>query len=255
MVDEVCRLLSDAPLALIDTSGDSQSVSYELGYAHGVGRSHEQTIVLRSKASGPVPFNYAHFRLLVYRDQRHLKRSLRLWLNLSTPISDHQLGFALSFSVMPNAGEYGDVVASAVLEALRTLRFSGRCEYYAADLFISREPLYVVALAVRSDKGLVPRSEWWKRLLSLVSSRLKKKRAKAALNTELSELAEVRSLRKQFLPRGVVEFANGVPLFVLREGVSDDSWFLMQCRERMAVPEEDAGRTSRSRRQPKAGRA
>lgn len=245
VVDEVCRLLRDAPLALIDTSGDSHSVSYELGYAHGVGRSHDKTIVLRSRASGRIPFNYAHFRLLVYRDQRHLKRSLRSWLSLSTPIRDDQLGFALNFSLMPDAGEYGDAVADAILGALKSLRFSGRSEYYAGDLSISRESFYVVGLALRTDKGSVPKGEWWKRLAALVSVALEKKGTKATVNTDLSELGEVRSLRKLYLLRGVVEFADGVPVFVLGDGRADDSWFLAQCRERMALPDNAARRTRR----------
>lgn len=235
VVDEICEHLRDAPLALIDTSGDSHSVSYELGYAHGVGRAYDKTIVLRSQASGQIPFNYAHFRLIVYRDQRHLKRLLRSWLNLSMPISDDQLGFALNFSIMPDAGEYGDTVASAILGALGKLRFSGRCEYYAGDVFISRESFYMVGLAVRADKGSVPKGEWWKRLSTLVSVTLGKKASKATLNPEDSEIGEVRSLRKQCPPRGVVEFEKGVPVFVLKGGLADDSWFLAQCRERMAV--------------------
>lgn len=250
VVDEVCRLMRDVPLLLIDTSGDSHSVSYELGYAHGVGRSHDMTVVLRSQASGRIPFNYAHFRLLVYRDRRHLKRSLRSWLNLSTPLREDHVGFALNFSVMPDAGEYGDAVARAVLEALKSLRFSGRCEYYAGEPFVPGESFYVVGLALKTEKGTVPKGEWWDHLAKIVSEALKRLRARLVFNTSLSEIGEVRALRTHYLPRGVVELADGEVVFILADERAEDSWFLGQCRERMAIANKKRRRTKRSTEQP-----
>jgi hypothetical protein len=233
VVDEVCRLINESALLLIDTTGDSPSVSYELGYAHGIGRPHDKTIVLRSQASGSIPFNYAHFRLLVYRDRRHLKRALRAWLRLSTPIRDDDLGFAINFSIGADAGEYGSAVADAILQALKTTRFSGRCEYYAGNPIIPRESFYVVALALRNIKGEFPKGEWWNKLTGLVSATLAKNGTKTVLNADLSELGEVRGIRKQYLARGVAELANGKVTFVLGGDQSHDSWFSMKCREQM----------------------
>lgn len=39
VVDEVCRYLREADLVVIDSTGDSLSVAYEIGYCHGMGRS------------------------------------------------------------------------------------------------------------------------------------------------------------------------------------------------------------------------
>lgn len=234
VVDEVCRLIRDVPLLLIDTSGDSHSVSYELGYAHGVGRSHDKTIVLRSQASGRIPFNYAHFRLLAYRDRRHLKRALRSRLSLSTPLRDDHVGFALNFSIMPDAGEYGSAVARAILGAFKSLRFSGRCEYYAGEPFVPGESFYVVGLALKTEKGLVPKSAWWDRLTRIVSEDLQKFGARVVFNADLSELGEVRALRSHYQPRGVIELADGDLVFILGDD-EGGSWFLAQCREQMAL--------------------
>ena len=247
VVDEVCKLMREVPRLLIDTSGDSHSVSYELGYAHGAGRPHDTTVVLRSQAAGAIPFNYAHFRLLVYFDRRHLKRLLRSWLASSVPIRDDDLGFAINFSTTQSKGDYGDAVASAILVTLKSLRFSGRCEYYAGNPVVPGESFYVVALALRDDKGRFPKREWWISLARLVSAELDRGAAKVALSADLSEIGEIRSFREHYLPRGVVEFVNGDAAFILGGDQSDDSWFLGQCRERMALAHQTAtGRTRRS---------
>ena len=241
VVDEVCRLIRDIPLLLVDTSGDSPSVSYELGYAHGAGRAHNKTIVLRSQKSGRIPFNYSHFRLLVYRDRRHLKRLLKSWLNLSTPLRNDQLGFALNFSIMRDSGEYGDAVARAVLSALKHLRFSGRCEYYAGEPFVPSENFYVVGLALKTEKGEVPPSAFWNDLAGKVSQELQRLRARLDFNQDLSEIGKVAALRTLYL-RGVAEFTGGDVVFVFFDDeIGEDSWFLTQCRKQMASRNSQIG--------------
>jgi len=65
VVDEVCRLLREADLVVIVSTGDSHSVSYEIGYCHGVGRAGDSTLLLRDNSD--IPFNYRHYRHRVYR--------------------------------------------------------------------------------------------------------------------------------------------------------------------------------------------
>ena len=62
VLDEVCKQLREAALVVIDTSGDSHSVSYEIGYTHGCGRSDATVVLLRQKDEPRLPFNYQHFR-------------------------------------------------------------------------------------------------------------------------------------------------------------------------------------------------
>lgn len=242
VVEEVCRLMRNAPLLVIDTSGDSQSVSYELGYAHGAGRPHESTIVLRSHASGASPFNYAHFRMLPYRDRRHLRRALRSRLRLSTPLRDDDVGFAFNFSVLPNAGEYGGGVARAILAALMDVQFSGRCEYYAGEMFVPGDSFYVVGLGLKTEKGLVPKYAWWHRLKDFVCEQLPKFGTRVRFNADLSEPGEMRALRAHYMPRGVAEFAEGKVDLVLG-GEVDDSWFLAECKKQAAPTKSAAQNT------------
>ena len=91
VVDEVCRLLSKADLVIIDSSGDSHSVSYEIGYCHGVGRTADSTLLL--KDNDELPFNYQHYRHRIYRDVRHLRRLIRDYLGLIEPIRPDVLGY------------------------------------------------------------------------------------------------------------------------------------------------------------------
>src|SRR5437763_12793398 len=84
VVDEVCTYLRDADLVVIDSSGDSHSVSYEIGYCHGVQRPPQRTILLRDSAN--LPFNFQHYRHRVYRDSRHLRKLIRDFLAVYEPL-------------------------------------------------------------------------------------------------------------------------------------------------------------------------
>lgn len=110
VVDEVCRLLAEADLVVIDSSGDSHSVSYEIGYCHGIGRSSDSTLLLKDNAE--LPFNYRHYRHRVYRDVRHLRRLVRDYLGLIEPIRPDALGRVYSFDFSEDA-TYGYIFDGA----------------------------------------------------------------------------------------------------------------------------------------------
>jgi hypothetical protein len=126
IVEELWQLIRTAPLLVLDSSGDSHSVSYELGYAHGCQRDHSSIVHLRSSASSGLPFNFRHFRAHLYRDRRHLRRLLRERLALTMPLRPNDLGFAINIDRGNYRGLYGEVVAHAVLDGLKALQFSGR---------------------------------------------------------------------------------------------------------------------------------
>ena len=56
IVEEVCDLLENSELVIIDSSGDSHSVSYEIGYCHDVGRSKDKTILIRQGEGNDIRF-------------------------------------------------------------------------------------------------------------------------------------------------------------------------------------------------------
>ena len=77
VTSEVFNYLRSADMVVVDTSGDSHNVSYELGYCHGIDRDPASVILVRGQREPEAPFNYAHYRYLQYKDLRHLKRLLR----------------------------------------------------------------------------------------------------------------------------------------------------------------------------------
>ncbi|MCX4812002.1 hypothetical protein OG601_15455 [Streptomyces sp. NBC_01239] len=226
-MDEVTNYFRKADLVVVDLSGQSLNVSYELGFCHGIGRDPEGVILL-CKEGVDIPFNYAHYRHNAYKDLRHLRTTLRYRLGISTPLKEDQLGYA--FSITDLSSTYGATVAEAVVDSLRTMNFTGRCEYYAGDPYPG---IYVVGLAVKGDSRRHKFDDrWWMKLRRLVAKNLEESESTCRLDEILSEYAEVRSFRQQLLPRGVAEFADGHPKQLLRPA-EEDSWFSGEILDRI----------------------
>ncbi len=150
VVDEVCRLLTDADLVVIDSSGDSHSVSYEIGFCHGSGRPHDRTLLIHD--NDDLPFNYRHYRHRVYRDLRHLRRLIRGYLALNEPLGLDEYGYSFSFP-MSDDGGFGYIREGAhlIFNCLSSIQFSGRCECYAGEIFWLRR--FVVGVMLRPTRG------------------------------------------------------------------------------------------------------
>ena len=130
IVEEVCDFLENSELVIIDSSGDSHSVSYEIGYCHGAGRSKDKTILIRQGEGNDIPFNYRHFRHFCYKDIRHLKRILRDFFSVTVPLTTDQIGYVFNIIYGSDCVQYGHDVAKAIVTVLERKKFSGRCEYY-----------------------------------------------------------------------------------------------------------------------------
>ena len=207
VVDEVCRLLSEADLVVIDSSGDSHSVSYEIGYCHGIGRSSDSTLLLKDNAE--LPFNYRHYRHRVYRDIRHLRRLVRDFLGLIEPIRPDGFGRVYSFDFSEDA-IYGYILdgAKCVFDALRDLRYSGRCECYSAEIFLHRT--FVVGFMLRpGNRQRKPSSAFWKDLGTLVESNSLRLAPNVTLNQSECEFATKKAMQYSMLDCGIAEFENG----------------------------------------------
>lgn len=232
IVDEVCHLLENAELVIIDSTGDSHSVSYEIGYCHGVDRPQQKTILIRQGDGRDIPFNYRHFRHHCYKDIRHLKRLLRDWFSITMPLTNGQLGYAFNFIVGSDAGEYGYSVAKAVVSILKRKKFNGRCEYYAADGitfgFLDR---YLIGIGLKNTKNEVPSLNWWLDFKKKLSNELKTVDS-LELDVHSSELGELGSFRSNFLLRGAVQFVKGDPSIVLNpDNPESDSFFTSHINE------------------------
>lgn len=232
VISEVSKYLREADVVVIDTTGDSHNVSYELGYCHGVRKDPSSIILLRTQGEA-VPFNYAHFRHLFYKDLRHLRRLLRYRLNISTPLTDEQVGFAIPFIIGEDAGFYGHNVADAVIATLGTQRYTGRCEYYAGNPILTDPNLYIIGLGLKSpQREQTPTLQWWDRTRALLEVELEKRTEAVTLDTQDAELTTMYSIRASLSRRGVAEFEDGRILRLLSPE-SEDSWFSGAIQERV----------------------
>ena len=221
VVDEVCKLLRDAELVVIDSSGDSHSVSYEIGYCHGIGRSPDTTLLLRDNTG--LPFNYQHYRHRVYRDLRHLRRLIRDYLGTSEPLSVDQYGYVFGFEFKPETFDYILHGAYCVFEALREAKFSGRCECYAAERFEIPGRIFTVGVMLRCPgRKPIPDHAWWRKLQKAIARHSTTYKDSIKLADDLYELARKRTMIDALLPRGVAEFSDGD--LVRLVGSSDDSF-------------------------------
>lgn len=208
VVDEVCRLLTEADLVVIDSSGDSHSVSYEIGYCHGVGRSSDSTLLIKDNAE--LPFNYQHYRHRVYRDVRHLRRLIRDFLGLIEPIRPDVLGHVYAFDFTEDA-IFGYIFdgAKCVFDALRELRYSGRCECYSAERF-QWSRIFVVGVMLRpNNRQAEPPNDFWKSMGQLVEEHSQRLSPIVTLNHSGCEFASKRAMEDSMLACGVAEFDNG----------------------------------------------
>ncbi len=116
-------------------------------------------------------------------------------------------------------GFYGSDVAEAMLATLKSVNFTGRCEYYAGENFMTRS--YCVGVGLKPVKREQLGYSYWVKLQKIFAAEVPKHNALLAVDSDLSELAELRALRQDLLPRGVVEFENGAPVRLLNAEQAD----------------------------------
>ncbi len=228
IVDEVCTLLQESDLVVIDSSGDSHSVSYEIGFCHGIKRSHEKTILIRKDDGSALPFNFRHYRIQFYKDLKHLKRLLREWFSITIPILPDQNGYCFVFRIK-NEGIYGSVVAKSIITALSSMDFDGRCEYYAGDHRILPNH-YIVSLGLKFKNNKTPDHQFWKKLRARITLDENLNKDLAFVDV-LSEYASIREI-SSYESRGIVEFSNGSPDRVIHDS---ESWFIGEVKEVMRL--------------------
>jgi len=222
VVDEVCQLFREAALVVIDSSGDSHSVSYEIGYCHGVRRPADTTFLLRADAK--FPFNYQHFRHRVYKDLRHLRRLVRDYLQICEPVSPAQLGYAFTFGFSAGGVVYILDGAFCIFKALRDNKFSGRCECYSAEQFGIPGRFFSVGVMLRrTGRQARPDYEWWMKLKNSVARHSKEYNNSITFEPDMSELAKKSAMLSTYIPSGVAEFSDGQLTRLL--GSDDDSFF------------------------------
>lgn len=209
VVDEVCKFLENSDLVVIDSSGDSHSVSYELGYCHGCKRPPDRTLLIRDNSK--IPFNYRHFRHRVYKDKRHLRRLIRDYLDISEPLTDDQYGYAFTFEFSEDA-TFGYILegASCIFRALIENKLSGRCECFSAEQFLIPGHFFSVGIGIRLPRGSnTPEYNDWIKIVKRVEQLSKYYEGRITLDPHMSELTEKRAMKAHFVNCGVAEFRSG----------------------------------------------
>ena len=208
IVEEECRLLREADLVIIDSSGDSHSVSYEIGYCHGFGRPADRILLLRKDDN--LPFNYRHYRHRVYRDNRHLKRLICQFLGLIEPIRAQALGYTYSFDFSSEA-RHGYILDGAVcvFDALAELNFTGRCECFSVERFYWGRVFLIGVMLRPSNKQAEPTPEFWKKLYDRIEKYSKRYSQKITLTRNGSEYATKMAMEASMIFCGAAQFKKG----------------------------------------------
>jgi hypothetical protein len=217
VVDEVCHLLKNAHLVVIDSSYDSHSVSYEIGYCHGIGRSADKTLLLRN--DDKIPFNYRHYRHRVYKDKRELRRYIRDYLKLYEPLSNDHLGYSFAFKYSSGTNGFIKRAAHSIFHALCQQNISGRCECYSG--YLDRIPgnYICVGIMLRLGKGKeqTPDYDWWLNIQQITKDYIAAKNIDIELQDDMSELNTKKAMKEWLIPTGIAEFSNGRIVRILGE--------------------------------------
>lgn len=217
VVDEVCRHLREAPLVVIDSTGNSPSVSYEIGYCHGIGRSAESTVLLRGDTA--IPFNYQHYRHQCYKDLRQLRRLLREFLQVSAPVRPDMYGYCFSFE-HADGYDFGFILhgAALVFRALEKQRFTGRCECYSTYLNFHPNGFAVgIVVRFRKLRDDQPDYDWWMSIRKEVAAQTERYSPRLTFLDLNSELGRKAAFTQDFVANGAAQFDNGKIVKILYE--------------------------------------
>jgi hypothetical protein len=228
VVNEVCDYFKNADLVVIDSTGDSHSVSYEIGYCHGINRDTQSTILLKKYDDKQIPFNFRHFRHQYYKDLRHLRRLIREWFLISIPIHPDEHGFVFNFNVANSStSAYGLPCAEVLVDFIKTSKFSGRCEFYAGDSYVG----YIKGIGLKYKNGKTPEYKFWLTAKEFITQNISK--YDPGITLEISEFASIREMKESFIPCGIVQFENGMLQRILNpDSSANDTWFIMALNER-----------------------
>ena len=150
------------------------------------------------------------------------------------PLTNDQLGYVFDIKVGSDCGEYGYIVAEAIVAVLYKKKFNGRCEYYAVDgITFGLIDHYFIGIGLKNTKNAVPSLNWWLDFKKKLSRELVSKDCDLELDIHNSELAELRTFRLNYLLRGAVQFIKGKPSLILNsDSPENESLFTAYLREK-----------------------
>jgi hypothetical protein len=142
------------------------------------------------------------------------------------PIGLDALGYVFAFSFSEDA-RFGYILSGAtcVFDALRELRYSGRCECYSAEMFALGRNFAVGLMLRPSNRQAEPTSGFWRSLYRETERNAAAHEPRIKLLPDSSELDTKRSMVATLLPCGIAEYQEGVTVRILGKDGQSDSFF------------------------------
>jgi hypothetical protein len=228
--DEVCNFLRTADLVVIDTTGNSHNVSYEIGFCHGIDRDANTTILFRKKNTESIPFNYRHFRHKMYSSHISLDRELRNFLGASEKISKNNYCPIFTYQIRIADENLKRISTDAIKFSISKMNYTGRCEIYCKSGFVKRKYMGdSVTTAYTSQACEVKESEYFfwisacfpdkdfcneiyfkEELAKLIEQYTNNQGIEFLYVHQLSELGSVKNIRNHFEAIFWADFKNGL---------------------------------------------
>ena len=228
--DEVCNCLRTADLVVIDTTGNSHNVSYEIGFCHGIDRDTNTTILFRKKNAESIPFNYRHFRHKMYSSHISLDRELRNFLGASEKISKNNYCPIFTYQIRIADENLKRISTDAIKFSISKMNYTGRCEIYCKSGFVKRKYMGdSVTTAYTSQACEVKESEYFfwisacfpdkdfcneiyfkEELAKLIEQYTNNQGIEFLYVHQLSELGSVKNIRNHFEAIFWADFKNGL---------------------------------------------
>lgn len=228
--DEVCNFLRTADLVVIDTTGNSHNVSYEIGFCHGIDRDTNTTILFRKKNAESIPFNYRHFRHKIYSSLISLDRELRNFLGASEKISGNNYCPIFTYQIRIADENLKRISIDAIKFSISKMKYTGRCEIYCKSGFVKRKNIgdslttaytsqaceaeeseyFFWISACFPDKDFCNEIYFKEELAKLIEQYTNNQGIEFLYVHQLSQLGSVKNIRSQFEAIFLVDFKNGL---------------------------------------------
>ncbi len=228
--DEVCNFLRTADLVVIDTTGNSHSVSYEIGFCHGIDRDTTTTILFRKKNAESIPFNYRHFRHKIYSSLISLDRELRNFLGASEKISKNNYCPIFTYQIRIADENLKRISIDAIKFSISKMNYTGRCEIYCKSGFVKRKNIedsittayttqaceakeseyFFWISACFPDKDFCNEIYFKEELAKLIEQYTNNQGIEFLYVHQLSELGSVKNIRNHFEAIFWADFKNGL---------------------------------------------
>ena len=228
--DEVCNFLRTADLVVIDTTGNSHNVSYEIGFCHGIDRDANTTILFRKKNAESIPFNYRHFRHKIYSSIISLDRELRDFLGASEKISGNNYCPIFTYQIRIADKNLRRISIDAIKFSISKMNYTGRCEIYCKSGFVKRKYIgdsiktaytsqaceakesdyFFWISACFPDKDFCNEIYFKEELAKLIEQYTNNQGIEFLYVHQLSELGSVKNIRNHFEAIFWADFKNGL---------------------------------------------